>query len=54
MDDNKNILFNILKEYHDSIIQDIQGDMIFALFEQQIISDIEYRNIKSEVRKFYS
>ncbi|XP_060875475.1 apoptotic protease-activating factor 1-like [Metopolophium dirhodum] len=48
IDDNQNIPCNILKEYHDSIIQDIQGDMILALFETQVLTENEYNNIKSE------
>lgn len=54
IDDNQSILCTILKEYHDSIIQDIQGDMTLALFETQVLTESEYNNIKSEVRKFYS
>jgi len=54
IDDHQNIPCNILKEYHDSLIQDIQGDMILALFETQVLTENDYNNIKSEVRNFYS
>jgi len=52
IDDFQNIPFTILKEYHDNIVQDIQGDMIIALFERQVLTENEFYNIKSEVRNF--
>ena len=54
IDDNQYIPCTILKEYHSSIVQDIQGDLILALFKKQVLTKIEYNNIKSEVRKFYN
>lgn len=52
IDDFQNIPCTILKEYHDSIVQDIQGDMIIALFERHVLTENEFYNIKSEVRNF--
>jgi len=52
IDDNQNIPYSILMEYHESIVQDIQGDMIVALFERQVLTENEYYDIKSEVRNF--
>lgn len=43
----------ILEKYHDSIVQDIQGDVIMVLLKKQVLTENEYRNIKSEVRKLF-
>jgi len=52
-DDNQSIPFTILNKYHDRIVQDIQGDVIMILFKKQVLTENEYRNIKSEVRRFF-
>lgn len=53
--DNKQSILSIpctiLEKYHDSIVQDIQGDVIMVLLKKQVLTENEYRNIKSEVRK---
>lgn len=43
------IPFAILQIYFDNLVQDIQGDVIYALYEKQVLTENEYHNIKSEV-----
>jgi len=53
IDNKQSIPCTILEKYHDSIVQDIQGDVIMVLLKKQVLTENEYRNIKSEVRKFF-
>lgn len=46
---NGRIPMAVLKIHHDIIVQDIQGDVISALFENQVLTETEYEEIKSEV-----
>lgn len=44
-----NIACTALKINHDIIVQDIQGDVIEALFDQQVLTEVEFKKIKSVV-----
>lgn len=50
--DCQQIISTVYKIHHDSIIQDIQGDVIIDLFYRGILTKDEYKDIKSEVNKF--
>lgn len=45
----ESILCSALKVYHNDIIQYIQGDVIEALFDKQVLTESEFKNIKSLV-----
>lgn len=48
--DNHHISSVALKIHHNSIVQDIQGDVIMALFQEQVLTEDEYKNITSVVK----
>lgn len=47
---NQQIISNVLKVHHKNIVQDIQGDVIVALYEKEVLTEHEYQSIKSEVK----
>lgn len=50
--DNQHIILSAaLKIHYDIIVQDIQGDVIMALFQIQVLTKNEYDKIKSMVKK---
>lgn len=50
MDDSiESISCTALRVYHGDIIQDIQGDVTEALFDEQVLTESEYEKIKSLV-----
>jgi transcriptional regulator CtsR len=50
--DNQRVTQAILKIHHDEIVQDIQGDVIWALFEKQVLTEKDYQYIKSQVKTY--
>lgn len=40
---------SVLRIYHDTIVQDIQGDVIMHLYRSQIFTENEYLTITFEV-----
>lgn len=50
--DNQRVSQAILKIHHDEIVQDIQGDVIWALFEKQVLTEKEYEYINSQVKVY--
>lgn len=46
------IICTVYKIHHNSIIQDIQGDVIMDLYNRRILTEDEYLDIKSEVNKY--
>lgn len=46
-----NILSDVLIIHHDIIVQDIQGDIITVLYENNVLTKNEYQDIKNEVKK---
>lgn len=46
---NVSIACTALKINHENIVQDIQGDVIQALFDQQVLTENEFKKIKSLV-----
>jgi len=49
--DNHHISSAVLKVHHDNIVQDIQGDVIMALFQKQVLTEDEYIKITSKVKE---
>lgn len=49
--ETQDIAYTIFKIYHHDIVQDIQGDVIMALLEKQVLTKEEYQKIKSKVNK---
>lgn len=49
--DNHQISSVALKIHHDNIVQDIQGDVTVALFQENVLTEDEYIKIISEVRE---
>lgn len=49
---SQNILSTVLIVHHDIIVQDIQGDVIMVLYENKVLTESEYRDIKSKVNKY--
>lgn len=47
------IAYTVFKMHHHDIVQDIQGDVIMALFEKQILTKDEFQHIKSKVNEDY-
>lgn len=48
---SQHILPTVLIVHHDIIVQDIQGDVILVLYENKVLTESEYRDIKSRVNK---
>lgn len=46
------IISTVYKIHHNSIIKDIQGDVIMDLYYRRILTEDEYLDIKSEVNKY--
>lgn len=47
--DRMRITRSVLRIHHDTVVQDIQGDVIMHLYRSQILTENEYLAIKSEV-----
>jgi len=47
----KHISRLVLSNHHHNIVQDIQGDVIFDLYEKQVLIEQEYKEIISKVSK---
>lgn len=50
--DNQHVLLTVLKKHHEEIVQDIQGDVIWALFEKQVLTIEDYQSIQSQVERY--
>lgn len=50
--DNQLVSQATLKIHHDEIVQDIQGDVIWALFEKQVLTEKEFKYINSQVKRY--